>query len=145
MNMMVFDGEAIRRARKAQGLTLEALAAIIGSSKIAISRWENGKAHPRPEVARRLQQWLSQNAPDNANAPDHRFATRTLSISVPQRLFETAAEEGLNITQLFETVGTQAVRKAVEDEWRRQNAEAIRHNNEELEKNGLWSDGLRLF
>jgi antitoxin CcdA len=29
--------------------------------------------------------------------------------------------------------------------WREQNAEAIRLSNEELERNGLWSDGLRLF
>ena len=29
--------------------------------------------------------------------------------------------------------------------WREDNAEAIRASNEELERNGLWSDGLRLF
>jgi post-segregation antitoxin (ccd killing protein) len=41
------------------------------------------------------------------------------------------------------------LRKAVATEkarrWAEENAEAIKFNNEELERNGLWSDGLRLF
>ncbi len=144
MNMIFFDGEAIRRARKAQGLTLEALAAIIGSSKIAISRWGTEKVirGQRCTTAAGMAQPECAGQRELSRSP---LCDTDIEHFGPQRLFETAAEEGLNITQLFETVGTQAVRKAVEDEWRRAERGSIRHNNEELEKNGLWSDGLRLF
>ncbi len=55
MNFMVFNGAAIRRARKARGLTLESAGSRVGASKFAVSRWENEMARPNEAAARKLQ------------------------------------------------------------------------------------------
>lgn len=60
-------------------------------------------------------------------------------------LVDDAKALDMNLSRAVED----ALRKAVATEkarrWAEENAEAIKFNNEELERNGLWSDGLRLF
>jgi transcriptional regulator with XRE-family HTH domain len=157
MTVVVFDGAEIKRVRKAKGLSLEQLAKVLGASKFAISRWENGKARPNELAARRLVTWLGQGAPGARSARDGqdmsedmsveewRASTPSITIKVPMKLTKAAADYGLDVVRLFETVGTDAVWSSFEEEWKNRNAAAIRHNNEELERAGLWSDGYRLF
>lgn len=160
MNVMVFDGAAIRQARKARGLTLDALASMLGASKFALSRWENGKARPNDEAARKLADWLQPDlkhdrmqgsvepfrfGSNGMTVQEWRAATQPIEIKVSQKLKEGAADLGLDLLQLFETVGAQAVRKALDEEWKRQNAEAIRHNNEIIEREGLPFAEFRRF
>jgi antitoxin CcdA len=157
MGMALLDGNQIRKARKAKGLTLDDLAKLIGSSKIAISRWENGKSRPREAVALRLEEWLSRNAASGGSSQSDRYMrngmtvqewrapTQPLAIKVPMKLIESAADDGLDLAKLFETVGTEAVRNTLADEWKRRNADAIKAWNEELEKNGLPLEKYRMF
>jgi transcriptional regulator with XRE-family HTH domain len=152
LNIMVFSGAEIKRARKAKGKTLEALAKEIGTSKFALSRWENDKARPSEDAAHKLAAWLAAEAaqantrqPNSPVAFQHnelnsftfRTVSQALEIKVSGKLRRDAEELDLDLAYLFETIGTTAVRKALEDEWKRQSAEAIRHNNREFERNGL--------
>lgn len=160
MNVTVFSGAQIRQARKAKRLTQEDLARELGTSKFALSRWENGKARPSDAAARKLIDWLraeGEPLPEGRSAdPDRsqrngmaihewRAAIQPLEIMVSRKLKEGAADMGLDLRHLFETVGAQAVREALEAEWKRRNAAFIRAANEELERNGLWNEDFRLW
>jgi antitoxin CcdA len=78
-----------------------------------------------------------------------------IAIDIDADLIARAEEAGLNVSQTVDTALRSALsfrlrtpNPASEERarrWREDNAEAIRASNEELERNGLWSDGLRLF
>ena len=78
-----------------------------------------------------------------------------LKVEVEAESVERAKEVGLDVSQTVELALRRALafrpgERTPRDEerarrWREDNAEAIRASNEELERNGLWSDGLRLF
>jgi antitoxin CcdA len=77
----------------------------------------------------------------------------TRQIEIDAELLAHAEQAGLDLSDTVE----HAIRRALSirgrgpgDEerarrWREENAEAIAFNNAEIEQNGLWSDGLRLF
>ena len=46
--------EKLIRLRKREGLSQEALAEILGVSRQAVSRWENGESVPNPETLKQL-------------------------------------------------------------------------------------------
>jgi len=56
---------ALTRYRKDTGLTLEAFAARIGASKGTISKWENGKAIPRPDSMRKITELTERSVTAN--------------------------------------------------------------------------------
>lgn len=41
----------IRTARQSKGLTQQALADQLGVTKVAVSKWEQGKSYPEPRTA----------------------------------------------------------------------------------------------
>src|SRR5260370_7102342 len=45
-----FNGERLREARQARGVTAVALASILGVSRAAVSQYEKGVQSPRPDV-----------------------------------------------------------------------------------------------
>jgi antitoxin CcdA len=53
-----------------------------------------------------------------------------------------ARANGLDIARICERALARENRAAT---WRRENADAIADANRDIEENGLWSDGLRLF
>jgi antitoxin CcdA len=74
-----------------------------------------------------------------------------LEIAIDRDLADHAEQHGLDVSAeaergLRRRLGStgldtdEAARR-----WREENAEAIRISNEELERDGLWSDGHRLF
>lgn len=77
----------------------------------------------------------------------------SVNLTVQASLVREAAERGVDLANLLEQairreLGTDSKNElaSVEGEiWRRENAAAIASWNEELERNGLWSDGLRSF
>ncbi len=75
----------------------------------------------------------------------------TLEIAIERDLAEEAERQGVDVVAEAERMLRRrlAPYKAVADDearrWREENAEAIAFNNQELERNGLWSDGYRLF
>ena len=46
--------EKLIRLRKREGLSQEALAEMLGISRQAVSRWENGESVPNPETLKQL-------------------------------------------------------------------------------------------
>ncbi len=70
---------------------------------------------------------------------------KAVNLSLDQALLAKAKAEGLNLSAELEQSVRARISSIEAERWKRENAEAIRHNNEELERNGLWSDGYRLF
>jgi transcriptional regulator with XRE-family HTH domain len=156
MAAIIIGGEQIKAERERRGLTQAQLARILGVTHSAVSHWESGRTEIAPLTARRVAGWLGESADDGARQPERfqrngltvqewRAAAQPLSIKVSMKLIEAAADDGLDLVQLFETVGTQAVRDAIASEWKRRNAEFIQAANEELERNGLWNEKYRLW
>jgi len=77
----------------------------------------------------------------------------TREVEIDADLLVEAEEAGLDLTQTVEHALRRALSirgKGPRDEerarrWREENADAIAFNNAEVERNGLWSDGLRPF
>lgn len=70
---------------------------------------------------------------------------RSVNLSFDADLVAEAKALKLNLSRLLEPALRDRVRDEKARRWRENNAEAIHISNEELEKNGLWSDGYRLF
>jgi antitoxin CcdA len=70
---------------------------------------------------------------------------RAVNLTIDADLVAEARALAINLSQTAE----EALRRKIADEktrrWQESNADAIRLSNEELERNGLWSDGYRLF
>jgi post-segregation antitoxin (ccd killing protein) len=77
----------------------------------------------------------------------------TISVTVDPDLLAEARGEGIDFVELVERALLRqlstptAVRMKSEraEAWRTENAEAIRAWNDEVERNGMWSDGFRQF
>lgn len=74
-----FIGARLRQAREARGLTITALAELLGVTKQAVSQYENGSGSPRPEVLTRLASVL--------NLPMHFFTKPLPDLSFDRPIF----------------------------------------------------------
>ena len=70
---------------------------------------------------------------------------KAANLSVDQALLEQARDLNLNLSQVFEASLSQAVRLRLREEWLRNNRAALQAYNEHIEKDGVFSDGLRSF
>jgi post-segregation antitoxin (ccd killing protein) len=71
-----------------------------------------------------------------------RNQTKTeLNIEIDDRLLAHAQEYKIDLTNLVH----EALKKEVARRWNDENAVAIKHYRERIEKDGLWSDKFRLF
>ena len=52
----------LRQVREDQGISQEALARILGSSWISVSRWERGQAQPADDAMKRVERFLELEA-----------------------------------------------------------------------------------
>jgi antitoxin CcdA len=66
-----------------------------------------------------------------------------LNVTVDADLLSEARKQGLNLSELMERTIADATKAERARKWREDNAEAIRQHNDMIEKEGLWSDGLR--
>jgi post-segregation antitoxin (ccd killing protein) len=79
--------------------------------------------------------------------------TTTVSLPVNSDLLAEAKGEGLDLKELFERallrqLGTPTAARMKSERaeaWRKENAAAIQAWNEEVRRDGLWSDDLRQF
>jgi antitoxin CcdA len=160
MGAIIVSGDEIKAARERRGLTQKQLAKLLGVTHSAISHWERGRTDVAAASARSVVRWLnSEGAAEAAprtptveskhgigkNIHEWRASTQMLEIRVSQKLKDAVAEFGLDLQELFETIGTQAVRETLDEEWKRRNADAIRAWSKELEENGLPLERYRLF
>ena len=70
---------------------------------------------------------------------------KATNLSADVSLLDQARRLKLNLSQVFEASLTEAVRQRQREEWLRKNRAALEAYNEHVEKDGMFSDGLRLF
>lgn len=70
---------------------------------------------------------------------------RAANLSVDGQLLERAKRLGLNVSRVLEDGLTRAIREREAHEWLRRNRAALEAYNRQVEKHGVFSDGLRAF
>jgi antitoxin CcdA len=66
---------------------------------------------------------------------------KPVNLLVDDRLLSDAREQKLNISAVLD----RALRDELAKKWLAENAEAFEENRKDIEANGLWSDGLRMW
>lgn len=70
---------------------------------------------------------------------------KATNLSIRADLLAEAKRMNVNLSAEFEKALTEVVRKKREEQWLAENREAIAAYNRHIERDGLWSDGLRMF
>ncbi len=70
---------------------------------------------------------------------------RPTNVSVESALLDEAKDLGINLSRLLEDSLRDRLAKARAQKWLQENAEAIAEYNDYIERNGMFSDGLRRF
>lgn len=70
---------------------------------------------------------------------------KATNLSINSDLLRQAKELNINLSQQVESFLSELVRKAKQQQWLAENAEAIAAYNERIEKEGVFSEGLRRF
>jgi antitoxin CcdA len=70
---------------------------------------------------------------------------KATNLSINSDLLRQAKELNINLSQQVEGYLSELVRKAKEQQWLAENADAIAAYNERIEKDGVFSEGLRRF
>jgi antitoxin CcdA len=122
----------------------------LGVSKASVSRYASGARIPSPAVMRRIvaETEGAVTANDFYDLPalaTTRQARTVVTVEISEDLVGEAERLGTDLTAVIEQALEAAIRDARRAKWREENAEAIKEANEELARNGLWSDGVRLF
>ena len=68
---------------------------------------------------------------------DPRAPKRATNVSLNADLVEKARARGINLSQACEEGVEKALRKALEDDWKRENADSIKTANELVERFGI--------
>lgn len=74
-----------------------------------------------------------------------RSRKKAANLSVDTDLLERAKRLKLNLSQVFETGLSEAIRQRQREEWLKKNRAAIEAYNVYVDKHGVFSDGLRSF
>ena len=72
-------------------------------------------------------------------------AKRPANVSVNADLLDKAKRLGINLSQTLEDQLAALVRQAEAREWLKQNKRAIDAYNRRVQREGIWSDGIRGF
>jgi antitoxin CcdA len=80
----------------------------------------------------------------NARTPSSALK-RPTNLSINADLLEKAKKLGVNLSQTLEDRLADLVREAEARDWLKKNQRAIDAYNERVERDGVWSDGLRGF
>jgi len=72
-------------------------------------------------------------------------ARRAANVSISTALIEQARHLGINLSQTLEERLSELVREAAAKAWLAENQKAIDTYNRRIEKQGVFSDGLRRF
>lgn len=67
------------------------------------------------------------------------------NVTIRGDLLDEARALNINLSQEFETHLAEVVRKHRAEKWLKENRAAIEAYNRHIERDGLWSDGLRMF
>ncbi len=78
-------------------------------------------------------------------AYDSEAPKRATNLSINSDLLEKAKSYNINLSKSFESYLNELVKKRAEEEWKEENLQAIEAFNERVDKQGVFSDGLRSF
>ena len=70
---------------------------------------------------------------------------RPVNISIRQDVIEQAKALGLNVSQIAETALSNEVKRTLEAQWLKDNADAIKEYNERVDRRGMYIEDLRQF
>lgn len=70
---------------------------------------------------------------------------KATNLSINSDLLRQTRELNINLSQTVEDYLSELVREAKRKQWLAENAEAIAAYNERIERDGVFSDGLRRF
>jgi antitoxin CcdA len=70
---------------------------------------------------------------------------KATNVSIRTDLLDAAREMKINLSREFEHHLEDVVRKNRAEQWLKDNRDAIEAYNRHVERDGLWSDGLRMF
>jgi antitoxin CcdA len=70
---------------------------------------------------------------------------KPVNLTLNSDLLKVSKDLGLNLSGLAEEAIARAVRTRLEENWLKENAEAIQAYNKRVESQGVFSDGLRNF
>jgi antitoxin CcdA len=70
---------------------------------------------------------------------------KSTNLSIDSDLLRRAREHKINLSRTLEERLTEILRQDEREAWRTENADAINDYNARIEKNGVFSDGLRSF
>lgn len=70
---------------------------------------------------------------------------KSTNLSISSDLLRRAREYNINLSKTLEERLTEILRQKEREVWRIENADAIKDYNARIEKNGVFSDGLRSF
>jgi antitoxin CcdA len=70
---------------------------------------------------------------------------KAANLSVDGELLDSAKRLKLNLSQVFEAGLNAAIRERQREEWLNKNRAALQAYNEHIERDGVFSDGVRLF
>lgn len=146
----------MREWRKSNNLTLQNFAERVQVSYSQIARIETGKSKPSPAVADRIEAvtggevsaarllgltGASSSQSEHGKAESfHRVAEADL-----EQLREEAVGYGLDMDAIAHKAIEDAVKAERIRRWNEDNREAVESWNELVEREGLWSDGIRAF
>lgn len=147
----------LRAWRKSKGLTQHQLAEASGLSHARISMIERGDGLPSPEAAKRLELvtngvvtaaellGLESASSMQSGMSEGTKAFEHSSLGLPPLLLEEAASYGLDPGEIARAAVERAVKTERMKRFSNENREAIESWNELVKREGLWSDGLRVF
>ncbi len=72
-------------------------------------------------------------------------AWKSIKVSLPVDVLENTRTLKLNLSRELETHLRKVIREKQSEQWRLENREAIQAINAQTDRDGLWSDGLRIF
>jgi antitoxin CcdA len=78
-------------------------------------------------------------------AYDSEAPKRATNLSINSDLLEKAKSYNINLSKSFESYLNELVKKRAEKQWKEENLQAIEAFNERVDKQGVFSDGLRSF
>lgn len=70
---------------------------------------------------------------------------KAVNVSVNKGLLREAKSMGINLSATLESALREKIRQRQREQWIAENADAIAAYNEDVEQNGVFSDGRRLF
>ena len=70
---------------------------------------------------------------------------KAVNLSIDETLLARARIEGVNLSASLERSLRVDVANLETERWKRDNAQAIRESNEDIEKNGLWNEDYRIW